>query len=44
MGKVLLKLIPQSKRGRLTLGLAAGALAMAGAGAAACAALGAATA
>ena len=40
MGKVFLKLIPQSKRARLTLGLTAGALVMAGAGAAAYAALG----
>ncbi|HXT99109.1 MAG TPA: type VI secretion system tube protein Hcp [Polyangia bacterium] len=40
MGKVSLKLVPQSKRARLTLGLTAGALVMAGAGAAAYAALG----
>ncbi len=40
MGKVFSKLVPQSKRARLTLGLAAGALVMAGAGAAAYAALG----
>jgi type VI secretion system Hcp family effector len=40
MGKFFLKLVPQSKRARLTLGLTAGALVISGAGAAAYAALG----